>query len=289
MSKMIFLVDDEKDVRAGLRILLRAQGYNTAEAENGEVALEMLQEVKPDLILLDVQMPKMDGFSFCRHLRQEIGDTSTYIAMVSAKNKIVDRVEGLSNGVDVYFTKPFNTKELVAQIKVGLVTTDQRRNSLKDSLTKLPSRIAFEEALKRELGRFKRQSNNLVLSIIDLDYFKKINDEKGHSTGDAVLVDLAQLFGRQVRESDFLARWGGDEFVLIFPDCTLEMAEIKMEGLRKSVEQHCFPEIEKERLSVSIGVTQIRKEDSFKSFFKRADRACYQAKNGGRNRVIALP
>ncbi len=152
-----------------------------------------------------------------------------------------------------------------------------------DELTSVYNRVKFEEYLELKYKDFKRYQRELSLAILDIDYFKHINDTYGHLTGDKILKDIAHIAVSNLRESDLFARWGGEEFVILFSETDKNRASIACEKLRKKIEETKF---DKEiNVTVSFGVTQITKEDTIESLFKRADEALYRAKQNGRNRV----
>lgn len=285
-DKTILVVEDEQGARQVLRLILESKGYRVLEAENGQIALEIFEANCPDLVIMDVQMPIVTGFEACRRIRTELDDTSTYVIALTARKEIEEKVTGLDLGVDAYFTKPYNPEELLAQIRVGLKTTETRRNSLIDSLTDLPNRAAFYANLNREIARSKRYSNRLSLAFIDLDKFKPINDKEGHQVGDLVLRELAQCVGKRIRESDFFARIGGDEFVIYLPSTTADGAKAMIKPICTAIKNHPFSKIGQGRISISVGISELRGDDEMEKFLKRADDAVYQAKKKGGNQIV---
>ena len=163
---------------------------------------------------------------------------------------------------------------------------EQRRRALTDSLTGLPNREAYEETAAREVQRWQRYDRPLCLAVCDIDLFKTVNDSYGHSAGDEVLRQLASILGNRLRGTDFVARYGGEEFVVLLPETDREQAEQVMESLREAIEQSQITWEQKDlQLTVSIGIAEFKGKDILQSAFTRADRALYQAKRNGRNRI----
>ncbi|WP_018693304.1 GGDEF domain-containing protein [Algicola sagamiensis] len=164
--------------------------------------------------------------------------------------------------------------------------TEQKFKSLQDELTKLPNRAAFEERFSFEYKRWQRYENQLSIAVIDIDFFKRINDTYGHSAGDKTLQAIAKILKQNIRETDFISRYGGEEFVVIFPDLGLRELGQPLEKLRHAVEDKPFMFRDKNvQITISIGATSILSSDSKQGIFDRADAALYESKNKGRNRV----
>ena len=152
-----------------------------------------------------------------------------------------------------------------------------------DTLTHVFNRIKYAELMQREIERVRRYNHPLSIIMFDIDNFKKVNDTYGHMVGDTVLCSLTLIVKENLRETDFLVRWGGEEFVIIAPETDLQRAEKLAERIRLATESYRFDQVE--RVTVSFGVAQFRKDDTEDAFIKRADDAMYMAKKNGRNRV----
>lgn len=173
----------------------------------------------------------------------------------------------------------------ITKINIEKISTEKK--AYYDTLTKVYNRNKFNEFFEIEINRVKRYGNTASLVILDLDHFKHFNDTYGHLVGDKVLVKLAETISANIRKTDLFARWGGEEFVLLLPETDLDNAKIMCEKLRHKVEMiECD---ETERITASFGVTQLHQEDTLKTALDRADRALYEAKKAGRNRVVAAP
>nr|WP_239031191.1 GGDEF domain-containing protein [Pseudoalteromonas sp. MMG024] len=164
---------------------------------------------------------------------------------------------------------------------------EQRFKSLQDSLTQLPNRAAFDERFALEYNTFKRDHHDLCIVVADIDHFKAINDNYGHSAGDKTLQVVARALKKAIRVTDFIARFGGEEFVLIMPHSKLEQISVPLEKLRRSVKAIPFKFKQKAvTITISFGATQLKEGDSMQEAFDRADEALYQAKNSGRDRIV---
>lgn len=262
---------------------LTLDGHEVIEADMGIKGLELIKSEKPEVVVLDVMMPEMDGLEVCQHIRGDPATSHLYVIMLSAKDQSIDKVSGLDTGADAYMTKPFEPDELKAQVRAGLRIVKGRLDALIDPLTGLFNRRAFNKFLERELALQSRYDLELSMAMIDLDHFKGVNDTHGHDAGDDVLREVSGLLQDICRSTDLPCRWGGEEFVWLMPKTNEEGALVATERLRKLVEAQDFQQAGK--LTVSIGLTEARKDESPESLCKRADQALYQAKEGGRNQV----
>lgn len=277
----ILIVDDSPLVRKTLRRHLERQGFELDEAEDGEQAMEKIAAFGPDLVLLDVMMPKLDGFEVARRVKADPRLHHLYIIMVSARRESEDEIGGLDVGADDYVTKPFNPDTLMARVRRGLNVSQERAAGVLDSLTRLYNRGVFEAALAREEARSLRLEQPLALVMADIDHFKAVNDTFGHPAGDEVLRELAAMLRRGSRAMDMPARLGGEEFGLLLPGASLDEAAQLAERLRTEVGDHAFARVG--RLTISLGVAQYLGEGH--DLVADADEALYRAKQNGRNRV----
>jgi len=282
MAKVL-VVDDDPLAREVATKLIELEGHDTWEAGDGEAALKMVDEVAPQIIILDVRMPGMDGLEVCRQLRADIKTAGIYIIMLSAKDKTDERIMGLDVGADAYLTKPYEVEELKAHIRVAERTADDRHLAMHDSLTGLFNRRAFDELLAREVATCRRYGGTLSLVTIDLDHFKRVNDTYGHDVGDHVLQELADILRKVSRPSDLPCRWGGEEFSWLLPKTDVNGAMQAAERLRKEVENHSFVAIDSQ--TASLGVAEFKLDENGEALCRRADLALYKAKETGRNKV----
>ncbi len=281
----ILVVDDSADIRDVVKFHLNSEGYEVLEARNGREAVAAVAQHHPEIVILDVMMPEMDGLEACNLIRSDVSSAAIYVIMLSAKGETEDKVSGLDKGADAYLTKPFEPEELKAQVRAGLRTVADRRQAMYDGLTGLFNRRAFDDLLRRSLATVGRTGNPLALVIVDLDHFKAVNDTHGHDAGDAVLRDFADLLRSVCRPSDLPSRWGGEEFALLLPETGSEEGILVAERLRAAIESHAFPAAGK--LTASLGIAVATEAEDVDAFWKRADEALYRAKEDGRNRVEA--
>jgi diguanylate cyclase (GGDEF)-like protein len=284
--------------------LLVAWGYNVVVAENGNAALQILQaEDPPKLALLDWMMPGLEGVEVCRKVREKNEEPYTYIILLTAQQSDEDLVTGMEAGADDYITKPFKHNELRLRLRAGrriielqnelLAARDTfRTKASHDSLTGLWNHAEILEILTHELSRAEREEKCVAVIMADIDFFKKINDTHGHLAGDVVLRSTAGKMHALMRSYDFIGRFGGDEFMVILPDCSLEYAAAFAERLRLSVSSDSIDTPEwRIPVTLSFGVAASNKDrlkDAY-SLVNAADRALYRAKENGRNRVEVAP
>lgn len=291
----ILVVDDTRQHRELLKDLLEKEGYEVTAVSNGEDALIKIGSVVPDLILLDLKMPGIDGFEVCRRLKSidETRDTPVIILTCTTETESVTK--GFDAGAADYVTKPCNNKVLIARIRAHLALfTKTKRLMLfaeRDALTNLANRRRFDEFLDLEWRRAKRGNSLIAMLLLDIDYFKAYNDTYGHLEGDRVLKEVAKEIRNACnRPGDLYARYGGEEFAVIFGNITKGSAEIIAERLRRKIEALRIPHKASnisDVLTVSIGVSSVvpSKEEPSTKLISLADKHLYEAKNRGRNRV----
>jgi len=296
----VLVAEDDPLYRRALEHFLSRKGYAVQLAGDGLQALA--DATAPDaarLIVLDWMMPGLPGPEVCRRLRATPRDHYQYILLLTAKHTTADIVEGLEAGADDYLTKPFNVQEFFAHIHVGermirlqdrLLATQEalRFQATHDPLTGIWNRGALFELLRAEAERVRRKSASLCLFLIDLDHFKRINDEFGHLAGDAVLHEIAQRLSAAVRLYDIVGRYGGEEFIVAAAELQSERPYQFAERLRLAVSSS---PIRTSELSISMtasvgAVTSDSVIDySIEKLVQYADAALYEAKRNGRNRV----
>ncbi len=271
---------------------LSERGYKVVPCKYCEEAKELLNEVLPDLIILDIIMPDMDGHDFCRWIRSNSRLKMIPIIFLTARDSIEDKITGLKIGGDDYITKPFSMDELLARIEVILQRMDSFHElSMRDELTNSFNRRYFKERLQEEIHRVKRTGRPFSIIIADIDYFKKINDAYGHCVGDFVLVQLVRFLQNHLRRTDLVARLGGEEFVLLLPDTSSGKAFLLMERIRKVLAETHFQYNDNDTvaditLTVSAGIACCPEHaEDAESLMTLADRALYSAKTAGRNTI----
>ncbi len=305
MDASILIIDDSHAVRQQILDILRKTSLFGTYHEAGSVidGFKIALNHPVDVILCDLEMPGMDGFKFLNmvNTRGELRDIP--VIMVTGREDQETKIKGLEQGASDYVTKPFDPAELVARIKVQLkIKTLQ--DSLKESnhallelsntdpLTRLNNRRCLMDSLEREFKRSERSKSPLSLIMLDIDHFKKVNDSYGHQEGDVVLVALADMLRRHLREYDMAARFGGEEFALVLPDTEIVRAVQVAERLRESASEMTFSGILKNlKLTISLGVACYPRGNRIKSvddLIRIADYALYNAKGAGRDRVEVM-
>ena len=301
----VLLVEDDPIQASATREILKKVGYEIFWAEDGINAIKLVKSEKPDIILLDVILPGMDGYEVCRWLKLDEGSKGIPVIMLTVKKELSDKISGLHIGADDYLPKPYNELELNARIYALLRTKalqDELRMKNKqledlldkvnymaitDALTGLYNRRRFHDTLTSEYERAKRYGAPFSLIMLDIDHFKKINDSVGHSVGDAVLKEVSGILLKSIRDIDTAARYGGEEFMIILPNTDKVHARIVAERMRLAIENHAFADID-QKVTVSIGISGMPddKIDNEEKLIRCADFAMYRAKQLGRNRTV---
>ncbi len=291
----VLIVDD---VSTNIQILAEAlkADYRIRVANHGAKALEVaFSEQPPDLILLDIMMPEMDGYEVCQALKENPKTNTIPVIFVTAKNSVEDEAYGLNIGAVDYITKPFHLPIVRARVKthinLKLKTNLLEQLALIDGLTYIPNRRRFDQLLQQEWERAVREKQPLALAMLDVDYFKLYNDNYGHGAGDDCLRQVARALQQALkRPADTIARYGGEEFALLIPNTDSEGALVIAERAREAVIaqqlKHEYSQIA-DYVSVSIGLAATHPQPSAQadSLLRAADDALYVAKANGRNRV----
>lgn len=290
----VLIADDDSVTRTLLRATLVRWGYAVQIARNGAEAWEQLNsDTPPSLAILDWMMPELDGVDVCRRLRARSG-AYVYVLLLTSKSSKRDLASGLEAGADDYITKPFDQDELRARLRVGRrmiqLEEELRLRATRDGLTGLWSRQAILDHLPGEVARAHRGGTAVAVVLADLDHFKRVNDTFGHLAGDAVLHECARRMQAGVRPYDRVGRYGGEEMLLVLPDCDGARAVAICERVRSAVCSTPVPWDDAQiAVSVSVGVTLLSDQAGVTGALDRADRALYQAKAAGRNQVVFAP
>jgi diguanylate cyclase (GGDEF)-like protein len=292
----ILVVDDDAFSANLIDNCLRSAGFMSSYCCDPQKALEMIATELPDLIVMDVVMPGIDGFELCRRVRSHPAMQLTPIIFVTRRGDVEQRVAGLEAGGNDYIAKPFEPQELVARVRSHLQRlAELREMAIRDGLTRCYNHKYFKIRLAQEMARCRRYKNDLALALLDVDHFKAINDAHGHPTGDTVLSHLGSLVLASVRSTDVVARYGGDEFALLFVEAGTKEANAISARLLERIALHNqqMPHDDEAGepralvipVTVSVGVTGLVPDDSMETLIKRADVALYEAKASGRNQV----
>ncbi|HTV55450.1 MAG TPA: diguanylate cyclase [Terriglobia bacterium] len=296
----ILIAEDDPVSRRVLQAHLTKWGYEVVVTNDGVEAWSVLQkDDPPPLAILDWMMPSMDGPEVIGKLRQRRDGSYIYVLLLTAKSQKEDIVAGLEAGADDYLVKPFDAHELRARIRTGkrildlqnqLITVQAalREEATHDPLTKAWNHAGILEILQREYARAQRVQGSVGVVMADLDHFKPINDTYGHLAGDEVLRELTRRMIGSVRAYDAIGRYGGEEFVIVFPDCGADSAFQRAEQLQRDVTRKPI-ETNSALITVtaSLGVAasdQGRCED-YEALLRAADAALYRSKAEGRNRT----
>ena len=293
-SKPLILIVEDSSVNGRLcEKLLNKHGYDTAMCSDGETAIEFVNTNSPDLILLDIVMPGIDGYEFCRAMQNNPKVKHTPIIFLSSMNDEKSIIKGFESGAVDFITKPFRHQELIARTRthVELKRAKEKllRMAITDELTGLVNRRYFMGRLLHEYERTKRYESVFTVLMIDLDFFKRINDTYGHQAGDTVLRTVSDSMKLSLRLSDIIGRIGGEEFAVILPETEISSAMIIGERLRKRVEALDIPHKSHSiKISISIGASPCSTDDmSIDDVLQRSDSALYRAKENGRNRIYS--
>ena len=301
----ILIADDDALSRRLLEKTLERAGYEVTAVENGKQALEQLSKLEgPRLALLDWVMPELDGPGVCRAVRTRSEQTYIYMVLLTSKGTKEETVFGLESGADDYLTKPVNTEELRARLRVGeriLLLEDRlvearenmRFRATHDTLTELLNRGAIMDLLARELNRSHREKKSTTILLGDVDHFKRINDTYGHVVGDEILIEIANRLLGAVRSYDFVGRYGGEEFLVVLNSCDPAFAPARAEAIRKSISKSPI-QTAKGSLSLTMSLGALMSSDwglrSVEELLHEADTALYEAKASGRDCLrIAQP
>lgn len=292
-TRRILVVDDNHDNLLLLQVQLQKMDLEAILTDNPFKAIEMAISEQPDLILLDVMMPDMNGFEVCQQLKADNRTTSIPIIFISSKTDTVDKITGLDLGAIDYVTKPFNMGELRARIGVVLRIIELQEKNLSlanyDELTGLMNRRHFFELFKREILQAKMKSYVMALMLLDVDHFKSINDTYGHLAGDAILKQTGKILRENLYPLDVAARYGGEEFTVLMPETSLEKALQAAERLRGIMDRWQW-EVSDNRLSITISIGLVALDPNHiidcRDMIAKADAALYAAKHKGRNCVV---
>lgn len=303
-GSVILVADDEPINRALLKRRLEKSGYKVFLAETGKEAVELSLHILPDLIILDVMMPVMDGLEACRIIKQNPLTDDIPVIFLSARDETEIKVNSLILGANDYIIKPFKAEELLARVDVALrlkrerdrlrqtaseaitVAEQAQEKALTDALTGLLNRYGLQRAISREMARARRYLRPLSCLMIDIDFFKKINDVYGHPVGDTAIQQVGTVLTQSVRSSDMVFRYGGEEFIVLLPETDIDGACALGEKIRAIVESRMFGNGERVfPITLSIGAAALKNGESGNDMIARADEALYHAKERGRNRV----
>ncbi len=286
----VLIVDDAPDTLAILQKLLQFEGYEVILASTGEEGVMKAETEKPEVILMDINLPGIDGNEALRRIRKT--NPLQSVVMLTAFATVDNAIQALKEGAADFVKKPFENEHLIHIVNQCLeryhtlrekekLEEEVRRLSITDDLTGLFNHRHFFKTLEAELVRSKRQNTSLSLLMFDVDNFKKYNDRFGHLEGDKVLRRIGEVVRHSIRANvDSGYRYGGDEFAVLLIGASIEQGLAIAERIRASIEQAGF-----QKITVSIGLSEYREQFDLEGFVKSADDALYVAKHSGGNRV----
>lgn len=297
--RRILVVDDDPAIVRQVVDTLGEKNYLIDTAKDGVEAIEKVRSEPPDLMLLDVMMPKMNGLEVCRIVKSLSNEAFIPIILVTVKGDIDSKVTGLKLGADDYLAKPFNPLELQARVdsmlrikalqdKINTKRRELEALSITDDLTKLFNHRAMQQRLRDEFRRAQRYNEPLSILMLDIDHFKEVNDRHGHQFGDLVLRQLAELMLKCVRQIDVVARYGGEEFLVILPQTHFSGSLTVADRIWRGIGTHTFIDGDRShRLTASIGISFFPNKNvgCVEDLVTFADEALYQAKREGRDRI----
>jgi len=288
---LILVVEDDEDARIVLTELLRPR-YDVDAVGDGETALKRAAELNPDLVLLDLFLPGMDGFGALTGLRRNSKTADTPVIFLSAQGDAETKSQGLSLGAADYLAKPFSEQELMARVDRTLKLAAQKEHfralAQTDGLTGLPNFRSFHARLEEEVARAHRYGHPLACAMVDLDGLKEINDRLGHAAGNRAIMALADAVREELRDTDFAARYGGDEFVVLLPQTSESHGALFAERLRRrliEVSQEAGLPVRGSIGVAAVAADELDSPEAAEDLLRRADEALYRAKRSGRDRV----
>ena len=287
----ILIVDDDPLLARHYALVLEGAGMVVQAISQPGDTLTAVSETEPDLIVMDLYMPQCSGFELAKLIRQQERFMSTPIVFLSTERDVDKQLLAMRMGGDEFLTKPIEDAHLLAAVSIRAARA-RTLNALmvQDSLTGLLKHTKVKEQLEAELSRAERHGTDLAFAMIDIDRFKAINDHYGHLAGDRVIKSLARLLRQRVRRSDVVGRYGGEEFAVIFPACSVDSAARSIDRIRADFCQISHHHGEAEfTVSLSAGVAGLSSRRSVGGMIDAADQALYQAKQHGRNRTVTAP
>lgn len=304
----ILVVDDAPDILYATVLVLRKEGFDVITSDTGAQCLERVDKDRPDLILLDVELPDILGTEVCKNLKNNPDYHKTYIMLASGRRILSeDQADGLDSGADGYITRPLSNREFLSRVNsmVRLIRAERKTEStiqelikleekLKhmastDELTGLANRRSFQDHFEWALSNMRRNKEALSIAMIDIDHFKNINDAYGHQTGDSVLIAVSSAIKQASRDNDYAARWGGEEFIVLLHGAGAEQSLSAAQRIRRQIAQI---NLVAEQITASIGVSTLlhttadESKRSLDQLISTADKALYAAKTSGRNCVV---
>jgi diguanylate cyclase (GGDEF)-like protein len=294
----VLIADDSLVIRAVVRSGLEEEGYQVIEADDGPTAIEQCRRLRPDVVLLDIEMPGIDGYQVLGRLKADAELKDIPVVFLTSRTGMDDVVAGLRGGAHDYLKKPFEAAELLARVGSAVHVKQLQdqlwernaeldRMSRSDALTGLYNRWHLEDELARQRSTARRHHNQLAVVLFDIDHFKRVNDTHGHPAGDLVLCEFARRLGEELRAGDIAGRWGGEEFLVILPRTDLAGAVEVAERIRSATAATPIAAAGQQITVTVSGGCALGPADAPEELLHTADTRLYQAKADGRNRIVA--
>ena len=285
----VLIVDDDAELAAHYRLVLMSAGMEVEVLSEPEAIIETVSVFRPELILMDLHMPTYSGPELAGVIRQYDKWAGLPIVYLSAETDLDRQLDAMGQGADDFLTKPISDNQLVAAVRVRVERARQLDAQInRDSLTGLLKHASIKEGLEVEVARAKRNAHALTVAMVDIDYFKQVNDSYGHAAGDIVISALAMLLRQRLRHSDLLGRYGGEEFVAVLPECNRQNAYVIMDDIRQRFASVRFTHAGEDftcALSAGLATLADQPKADGAALLMLADESLYTAKRAGRNRV----
>lgn len=292
-TPVVLVIDDSQDVHRLLKARLKREELEIASAMSGEEGIALAKKGAPSIVLLDLDMPGMDGFETLRRFKEDSDLRGVPVIVLSGLQSPHDKVTAFDLGAVDYVTKPFELTELRVRVRSALriqqLMTMLAQRAQVDGLTGLWNRAYFDTRWAEEVSRSSRHARPLSVAMVDIDHFKSINDSFGHPAGDSVIQGLAKILQRECRASDVACRYGGEEFAVIMPDTGPDDAKVLCDRVRTALSAVTWPKHPERRVTASIGIAGAAAGAATtpESWLEAADRNLYAVKKGGRNNILA--
>ena len=294
-TQTVLVIDDSQDIHDLISVRLRPERVRLLHAFDADSAFELLRQERPDLMLLDLDLPGLNGLELCRKIKDEQELTAIPVVFLTGTVDVNTKVQAFDAGAIDYITKPFDGVELRARVRAALRTKRFQdllaTRAQLDALTGLWNRAHFDQRLAEEVAVSQRHGRPVSLIMLDIDHFKRLNDTYGHPFGDLVLQCVAKVLSTSMRQTEIACRYGGEEFAVILRETDLDGACRTAERLRGSIaELELQQGSQQVRVTASLGVSSNEGLADPKHFvpadlIKVADGALYEAKHAGRNRI----
>ncbi len=311
-ASRVLIVDDDLSVLGVVAEVLEDDGYDVATASSGEEAITLLSNDSFALVMSDIRLPGINGVAVLENVKKV--SPRTNVIMITSHASLETSIDAIKHGAYDYLLKPFEDLSLIsnaAKRAIDAYKLDVERSllihslklsnkelarvnevlhglAIRDGLTDLFNHRHINEVLDKETEQAVLEGTDLALIFVDVDNFKAFNDENGHQSGDIILREISSLMRENVRKKDIVARWGGEEFVVVCPGTNDKTAALMAETLRGTIADHSFLKDSMQthvRITISAGVASLRKQKSKSALVKAADAALYEAKDSGRNQV----